>query len=336
MSDLNMTADAVTAARTLSFRTLILNRDKFLGQRRHDLRIGKQPGYVVEEKSVNNTLLFIQPGYGPDFAKQKLTRAVDSDERQMDLRRKNKTRARNLWRMALLTFSEGAQVSLGNIHPDDEAVKVMQDFADRHQVRLLLVVAHRDETAIHYHSLYENISLAGSALCLNASQLSAEQDISASHFAHLGISRGVLKVKRVADAEPVHKTINRSVRQLHRDLPLELEAKKAEVLSAHERLVELEAKADEHEMRQQEIDSVAIKVNEQAQELVAFFNKLKADSMMIDEKKAALLAEAQRLAKITNQLDDWREELALAEIRLAREADYLGELRAGRDHLLRP
>lgn len=54
--------------------------------------------------------------------------------------------------------------------------------------------------------------------------------------------------------------------------------------------------------------------------------------MMIDEKKAALLAEAQRLARITTQLDDWREELALADIRLTREADYLGELRAGRDH----
>ena len=332
----HMPAASENAASTLSFRTQILDRSEFLGQRRHDHRIGRQPGYVDQSRSAKNTILFVLPGYGPDSEKQKLTRIVDADEKVMDARRTNNTRARKMWRMAMLTFSQSAQKVLGELHPDAEALAVMQDFADRHKVRLLSVVAHRDESAIHYHSLFENITESERALRLVAFDLSAEQDFAGMHFAHLGITRGVAKAKRIADGQPTHKTIHRSVRQLHNDLPAELSAKQAELVVAKDILSGLQQKTALYAERQKGIDVVAAKIQTQVVDLVNYHEQLKREAQQLKSQKSKIESEELRLVELAAQLELRRNELAVSEQRLMREAQRLGVLAAEPDNTLRP
>ena len=336
MGENTMSAASENAAITLCFRTQIMNRSTFLGQRRHDLRIGRQPGYVDQSKSANNTILFVLPGYGPESEKQKLTRVVDADERAMDVRRPNKTRARNMWRRAVLSFSKGAQHALGEQSPDAEALAVMQDFASRHEIKLLSVVAHRDETAIHYHSLFQNITSTEHALRLVAADLSAEQDIAAKHFAHLGITRGIPKAKRIENGQPVHKTIHRSVRQLHNDLPAELSAKQAELVVAKDILNGLQQKAALYVERQKGIDAVAAKIQTQVVDLVNYHEQLKREAQQLKSQKSKIESEELRLVELAAQFEFRRKELAVSEQRLMREAQRLGVLAAEPDNTLQP
>jgi chromosome segregation ATPase len=58
-------------------------------------------------------------------------------------------------------------------------------------------------------------------------------------FSPMGLKRGKKKVERIADNEPRHKIIHRSVRELHHDLQLELDAayKKLEKMQKYQAIV---------------------------------------------------------------------------------------------------
>lgn len=355
MSNSKLSAAAENA--TLCFRTEVLDRASFMGQRRHDLRIGAQPGYVDEDRSHLNAVIYSAPGYGPESMKQKLTRAIDNDEEIMDDRRLNKTRARRLWRMAMLTFSSAAQEVLGSVHPDNEAYGVMRKFAYRHNIRMLLLVAHRDESAIHYHMLFENIATDGRALTFNADGLSKEQDFAAIHFTHLGILRGTAKKIRVAANEPVFKTINRSVRQLHRDLPVEIGMKKNELADIESRvqheIKSLERARDELLVAEKTIEELTAQsasqkvlelknkaasqiLQESYQKLIAAQAVFRKECEQLDDRKALVSLEEQRQNISQRQLEHWQQELLAAEASLAQEAARLGVVAAEPCISLRP
>lgn len=336
-----VTASSVGEASTLSFRTNAINRAELLGQRRHDLRIGMQPGYVDAERSKNNVTLYAEVGYGPDHIKQKLTRVVDKDEASLDDRRLSKTRARRLWRSALLTFSHGAQRELGNYFPDEHALEVMKNFAARHDIRLLTVVGHRDESAVHYHALFENIATTGRALIFDASELSLEQDHAASHFESLGIARGVHKYARVKDGESPSKTINRSVRQLHNDLPLEIKAKQIELtlldrtldeISESIQIAKSQAMHYENLTKGNEAKSLknskdAERITEMVKIIMAGKNELKRQLEEASYMRMLQNAEAERLRHFDERLQSFRLDLLDAEYKLkeGREASIVPE-----------
>lgn len=333
-----MTATSDDVTKTLSLRTHALDRMAFLGHRRHDLRIGPQPGYVDENRSVNNTELFMCPGYGPDAVKQKLTRRIDKDEAVLDARRLNNTRARRLWRRTLLTFSHDAQVSLGDYWPDEEAMNVMQSFAFRHEIRLLSVIGHRDESAVHYHALFENISHSGRAVVFTSAQLSGEQDLAATHFEHLGIGRGQYKTKRIENGEPVSKTINRSVRQLHADLPNEIAIKQLELESLLDAIREETESLRLAEQKKNECTDSCDEISEHITSYMGTINDLVTASKALKDKEIELLdresdmrTECEFLAterfkqlSVGEELDRFRLKLLDVEGRLIFEAKKIG------------
>jgi DNA repair exonuclease SbcCD ATPase subunit len=198
-----------------------------VGQRMHDLRLGPQRMNVDVERSKNNTIIAMATGF--DARGMAWTRFADKHEKATAGRRVKKTRDDLIYRSAVISFSTVASAMLGANHPDEEALTAFKDYAERHQVELLWSIAHRDELSIHYHAMFTDIRHNGTKLTLRKLDLKREQDRMGEHFAHLGIRRGKARAERIREGALSSEIIHRTVRELHHDLPIELEAAKAGV-----------------------------------------------------------------------------------------------------------
>ena len=230
---------------SISFRIQSVDGKGLLGQRRHDQRIGKQPDYVDADREHLNAALYRAEGWNRipgSTVKEDTERAhklMNSARDEIEARAKRKTKTGRYWRTAILTFSHEAQDRLAEqvTLPHDEAKAAFEDFAERHGIKLLTVDFHGDESALHYHASFEGVNADGYALRLDRKQLSQEQDHAAEKFAALGLVRGKRKIDRIADGEDPAAFINRSVKELHEQLPAELEELKAKI-EKNERLAE--------------------------------------------------------------------------------------------------
>ncbi len=309
-----MSEAAAEAKPSISFRvSKVLDRGQMTGARKHDMRLGPQPAYVDAERSAKNTTLSLTDGY--DLLKSAWSRRLDRDAAAMEARRIEDRKAKAMWRAGIITFSTEAQALLGDKSPEQEAKAAFEDFARRQGVRLLWAVGHHDETAIHFHAMFENIRADGRCLRLNAKELSAEQDLVAKHFSKLGLVRGTKKADRIAAGEPPSKTINRSVKQLHADLPAEIEA-------AQERLAKAQARADKAEANAKKYESDAdvaldrfnrykVKVAEQEAKLAGLLKRQAAVEVRENAVAAKEQAVAQREAAVAGLPDLAREAMAL-------------------------
>ena len=208
---------------SISFRLEALDGRGLLGQRRHDLRIGKQPDYVDAKRAGENAALFRAEGWGrvEDESEEqdgaRIHQLMDACRTEIEGRAKRKTSVGKYWRRAIITFSHEAQKALADEGklPHAEALTAFKAFADAHGVKLLTVDFHGDETAPHYHANFEGVNDKGYALRLNREELSATQDQIASHFANYGLTRGKRKEERKAAGEDPSKWNHRTVRELH-------------------------------------------------------------------------------------------------------------------------
>jgi len=293
---------------SISFRIQAVDARALGGQFRHDQRIGPQPSYVDATQAHRNVALY---------------RAQDFDDiaashQQILERTKRRTTAARYWRTAILTFSHDAQDHLGDALPHEEARAAFEDFAQRHGVKLLSVDFHGDESAPHYHASFEGVTEAGYALRLNKSQLSREQDHAAAKFAELGLVRGKRKVDRMADGEDPAKWVNRSVRELHEQLPGELDALRAKI-AKNERLAEkAHAKADEATERGRKAARNAERYEQRAAKAREALERL----------EASVAARQGELQAVEARTAAQRGELAAIE---AQTADQKGELKAVED-----
>ena len=257
-----MTTDAAGSP-SLSFRvSKVLDRAAIMGRRLHDMRIGRQPAYVDGSRSDQNTTLALVDGY--DKQGSAWSRFFSREEQELAARRKQQSKTQKMWRAAILTFSKEAQALLTS-DPDAEALAVFRDFSRRHNVRLLWSVCHRDESAVHYHAMFENVTGTGYALRLGVADLSAEQDTAAWHFRDLGINRGKSKRSRIADGEDPSAFINRSVRELHDDLPRELAEARQTLAETFRSIEKHQARAEAARLKAEQYGETAQKALQRAQ-----------------------------------------------------------------------
>lgn len=217
---------------SISFRISAVDRAGLLGQRRHDLRLGKQPDYVDPSRSSENRTLFIAPSFRADGEE-----FIDASRSAIEARTKRKTTKAAYWRTAIITFSREAQERLkaaGKL-PHDEALMAFQAFGYRRKVKLLSVIFHGDEASPHYHASFEGVDDKGYSLRLSKADLSAEQDHAAMAFEPFGFVRGRRKADRRKDGEPASTWIHRSVSELHADLPKELAALRQKIAALEEK-----------------------------------------------------------------------------------------------------
>ena len=192
------------------------------------------------------------------------------------------------------------------------ATEYLQLLAKALGTDLLYAVAHLDETAPHVHFAFRNLSYKdpdpealkklgwedlapklqkakGKAISnlfhgddgfneINGVRdyqihFSRLQD-SLEFFRPLGFGRGVRKKERMARGEPYWKVINRSVRELHEDLPKEIKLKRSE-LAELEREVEL--KKEELEMLEREKNRLLEELRQTAKKEVEKFKEALAN-----------------------------------------------------------
>ena len=287
---------------SISFRLQAVDGRGLLGQRRHDLRLGRQPSYVDPEQSHRNVRLHRAQGFGPDEAARNF---VSHGRYEIELRARRVTEAKRYWRTAIVTFSHEAQARLAErgVLPHDEALRAFEDFAARHGVRMLSADFHGDESAPHYHATFEGVDAAGYALRLGKPQLSAEQDRFAAHFAAHGLVRGKRRADREAEGEAPSNWVNRSVRELHQQLPGELAALQARIEAAREKAATNERRAAKAQSDLDACKGDAEKVRKRMETYEARAAHARAEVEALDAQLADKRAGLDRLTRQHAELD---------------------------------
>ena len=218
----------------VSFRIKNLKGGEASGAVGHDLR-KKVPSYVDRSKTGQNAIL---DGCPPD-----VSASIASQGERVRARTGKKIRKdANLFLSGIITFSKDARSQVNSTPPDAQAREMARRFAEENRVKLLYLVRHSDETTTHYHCLWENITSDGESAKnkLSPPVLSRWQDVAGEVFSQVGIGRGTPKSVRLAAGEDASKTIHRSVKQLHEDLPREISQEESRLREVAERRVALE------------------------------------------------------------------------------------------------
>ena len=250
----------------ISIRVKHVHRSRYKNQRRHDLRIGRQPPYVDSDRSKQNRVLVEMP------------MPAIMNARAIELRdRTNPTRAMRddaaIATIGVITFGTAAQPIMNALTPEQQNaafLDVAQRIADECGTSLRSLVIHVDETALHAHAAWDTRDDNGVPMSrvMKGSRL---QDIAAEVIdKHApGIVRGVRKVVRQERGDDPSKIHHRSVKQLHDDLPREIKEKEA-------LLVELSTRVDEMQLRVQKLEEREELNGKEEKRLQTYQNRLAA------------------------------------------------------------
>ena len=228
------------------------------GQRNHDLRQGRIPAYVDQSRTDSNSVL-IEPLDEPGL------RAIIA-ERRTGKKRALKSNA-SLSCNGILTFGREAQSVMSKLSVEEQNALILrscEDVARKLDNTLSGLVIHRDEQAVHAHLQMSSWTLGGKAVStvINRDVASELQDVAATAFGSIGISRGVRKEERIKNGEkPKHKT----VKELH-----ETESIDGYVRQANPVLI-----------REENSDLLALEEQERADEIV-FFQRQAVEALMRD------------------------------------------------------
>jgi hypothetical protein len=140
----------------------------------------------------------------------------------------------------IITFSHEAQDDIRNLDESSQ-VKIYNDIAraisEKTNADLLYLTIHNDETAPHAHFMLKPYDNNGKALRLNPNDLSRLQDTAGEILEKNGldIHRGKPKTERIRDGDHPNQIYNRSVQQLHEDLPREIETLQKQAFEYYEK-----------------------------------------------------------------------------------------------------
>ena len=218
-------------SRAISVRITTATTAKTGGQRGHDLRTGRVPGYVDQGRTPKNSVI-LQP-----ITAAEARRRCEILRTQAGARRRMRGNAA-VTMSGIITFGTEAQPIIEGLGLDEQDVifrRVAESCAGIMQTDLTGLVVHRDESAIHAHFQTLARTRDGRPVSKIGNIGAALQNAAAEVVAHLGIERGTPRIVRQQRGEPMSRWVHRSVRQLHTDLPAEIEAARAELTRAERR-----------------------------------------------------------------------------------------------------
>lgn len=223
----------------VSVRLKTATAAKSVGSRAHNERLGGVPDYVDASRSADNSIIISSPTPSALSAEclRRRQAAFEPGLTANDTPRRAPRRTAKNAAVAvdgIVTFSTDAQPTIDALTPEQQNERfqrAVQAVADHLGTDVAGLAVHRDESAIHCHFVLHGVGLDGQPVSrkMNKLALSQAQDAAATAFDDLGITRGKRIGERIANGEPRSKTINRSVQQLHHDLPRELEQAQARV-----------------------------------------------------------------------------------------------------------
>lgn len=303
--------------KAISVRIRSVSTAKAGGQRRHDCRIGSQPAYVDAGRSSSNSVL-IEPLGGGDLRRICVERTTAQGGRKRALRRDAAVAT-----TGILTFSKEAQVVLDGLPAAEQDTRIRtscEAIATELGCELTGLVVHRDESALHAHFQVPARCPDGTAVS-RAADCSKLQDVAAEAWSDLGITRGKRKVQRIADGEPESAWVHRSVRQLHSDLPAEIEQARAARDTAASRLDEMQSRVTETQARLAEVESDAAKAAKLGKRLDAYEKRLadrQAELVKVEKRLSAAEGVGAFFAAVTGR--GKRQEAEAKAERLAKRA----------------
>jgi hypothetical protein len=234
------------------------------GQRHHDTRESHVPAYVDRDRSDLNSTV-IKP-----MAEAEL-RQVCLDRRATRGTKRAMKKDAAIATIGIITFGKEAQPVIEALSVADQDalyLEAAKRIAQELKSDVSGLVVHRDESAPHAHFQMPAYNAHGVPLSkvMTPSVAKKMQDIVGEVYAKHGISRGKPKAQRIADGEGYDKTVNRSVKRLHTDIPLEIEIEEKKMAAArHEReLEEKGAAAARHERESEEKKLADIKIAQAA------------------------------------------------------------------------
>ncbi len=275
---------------------------KHAGQRAHDLRTGEQNlKYVDYERTPLNSVI-IEPKPAAELRQICEARRNASGTYQRRLK-SNASVATD----GIITFSKEAQAAIEGLSVEEQNQRFQaaaEAIAKALNTTLEGLVVHRDESAIHAHFTLAAYTLDGKPISKSTTRqtLSKLQEIAAETYADLGITRGKPKRQRIADKEPEHKWINRSVQQLHQDLPNEIAELQDQIEKLNQQIAEATERAEKAtrnlERTEQKLKEASDENKKLQKRLETYQKRLESAQKAAEEAeatKAALEAEIERL-----------------------------------------
>ena len=270
-----------------STRLELKNVRSLAGQRKHDLRIGRQPDYIDESRKSLNRIIMEPDTPG-------VMRTICEGRRSLRETRRKMKKDAAVAACGIITFGTEAADLFEALTPDAQDAAFLdlaESVAERLNTTLHGLIVHLDETTVHAHFQLAAYNRDGVPLsqATRPAVMSGLQDLTAEVMARhcAGIERGHRYGDRIAAGADFKDTLHRTVRELHADLPREIAAKRAE-------LTEASARADEMRARVQKLENKAELTDKEAKRLETYRARL-AERVAAEE---AAQAEAERLTGI--------------------------------------
>lgn len=233
----------------------------------------------------------------------------------------------------IITFGKGAQDLFDAlpVEAQDAAYRAVAERVTRELgLPLTGLAAHRDESAPHAHGQTLAYLPDGRAVsnAIRAAERAKIQTWAGEEIArHVpGIVRGKSKVDRIKDGEPRHKTRNRRVKELHQDLPEQIEDKRRDLdqlvereAEMKKRVADLEAKTALTAAEAKRLEVYRARLEQRTRALAAVTRK------HIEDKLEAEIREEME-AKVAEDLKARKAALQAKEKRLRTVADDMMEL----------
>jgi uncharacterized coiled-coil DUF342 family protein len=281
------------------------SRSKAKGQRRHDMREGPQPKYVTPNRTSENSVL-VEP-----TKESALAKICEERASHLGRQRARKSNAA-IATTGIVTFSKAAQPIVNEL-PRAEQDRLLLDsaqaLAEEMGTTLHGAVVHRDETALHMHYRLAAVRTDGRPVS-KVADTAALQDVAAATWSHLGIERGTPKQVRKVLGEPASSWTHRSVKQLHEDLPGEIEEAKR---VATEQIADAMARVATAETRASEAEKRATQTAERLATAQAKVKEANGECRRLEKRaetyQRRLETQQGKLTKAQTELEEAREEI---------------------------
>lgn len=257
------------------------------GSRNHDLRLGRIPKYVNQEQSRLNDIL-IKPATALEFRDTCEKRRAN---REVGKARRGLRSDAAVVRDGIITFGTEAQKvfeSLDRQTQNEAFTAVAEGIANRLKTTLAGLVVHRDETAIHAHFDLVAVNIEGHPISQVNSQsdFGRLQDLAAEIIAQFApqIERGHKKYDRLRAGANYSDTVHRSVKQLHEDLPLEIETRKLALAKLNKNIAATEAKLAEGTKDEARLEKRLATYQERLARQMAELEELQATQKALHQK----------------------------------------------------
>ena len=317
---------------TISTRLEHKSQSKARGMRHHCERSSKVlPVYVDQSRTHLNSIIIEVTGEAQLRKECESLRATQEHKRAMKIDAAVLTDG-------IITFGTEAQKVIESMTKEKQdelflaTAKKLSEFCGS---KLVSLTVHRDEQAIHAHYGMLAVGNDGKPLSktLNPNRMSMMQDIAANTWLEYGITRGESKVARIARGDDASKVYHRSVKQLHQDLPVELEQKQKELdVLIEAKAIEANRKKEVEAAKRNEIKRLveikkAITEQESVKEtldasVAASKEKLEKNQRLLDATLEKMLLENANIDVLQKRADTYTKRIADAESKIANMRQY--------------